>query len=275
MKRAAIMIAMLGVSAWGFSEGNVKPGAESAPVGQATAAPAGKRPPQAETQPEYDTYRATVAMTDAAAQEKAANDFAAKFTDSELRPGIFKAVMYSYQKANNADKMMEAARKILTYDADDPEALLGVAQVLTERTNDTDLNKDERRAEARRDAQRSLVTVDTDVPTAGQTQEKLDAYKSFVRSEAYFVLGSLDFAKAAWADAEGNLRKSLDALPQDPDPVAIFRLSVALDMQSKYPEALKYANRAVELTKAGTNAGDAARSEQDRLMKVTGANAAR
>jgi tetratricopeptide (TPR) repeat protein len=273
MKRTAMVIAVLGVCTFKLGLSNEKPAAQTPLAGQA-AAPAGKRPPMAKTQPEFDTYKATVAMTDAPAQEKAANDFAVKFTDSELRPVIFKAVMYSYQKANNADKMMEAARKILTYDADDPEALLGVAQVLTERTRDTDLDKDERRAEARKNALRSLITVDTDVPTAGQTQEKLDAYKSFLRSEAYFVLGSLDFAKAAWADAEGNLRKSIDALPQDPDPVAIFRLSVALDMQSKYAEALRYANRAVELTKAGTNAGDAARNEQDRLMKATGGSVA-
>jgi hypothetical protein len=50
----------------------------------------------------------------------------------------------------------------------------------------------------------------------------------------------------------------------------VFRLSVALDMQSKYPEALKYANQAVDLTKDGTGAGDAARKEKDRLIQLTG-----
>jgi hypothetical protein len=52
------------------------------------------------------------------------------------------------------------------------------------------------------------------------------------------------------------------------DPIAVFRLSVALDMQNKYPEALKYANQAVDLTKEGTGAGDAARKEKDRLIAV-------
>jgi hypothetical protein len=66
------------------------------------------------------------------------------------------------------------------------------------------------------------------------------------------------------------LRKSIDAFPQQVDPIAVFRLSVALDMQSKYPEALKYANQAVDLTKEGTAAGDAARKERDRLTQLTG-----
>lgn len=276
MKRAAMIIAVLGMSAWTFAQGGYgqsKPAGQSAPPGQAAApaaAPAGKRPPQAKTQPEFDAYKAAAALTDAAAQEKATADFATKFPESELRPVLYKAVMHAYQQSNNGDKMMDAAQKVLSYDADDPEALLGVAQVLAERTRDTDLDRDQRLAEARKNAQRALVTVDTDLPTAGVPQEKLDAYKGFMRSDAYTILGTLDFNNKAWADAEGNLRKSIDAFPQQVDPVAVFRLSVALDMQNKYPEALKYANQAVDLTKEGTGAGDAARKEKDRLTQLTG-----
>jgi tetratricopeptide (TPR) repeat protein len=268
MKRAAIIIAMLGMSAWCF--GQNKPAAQTAPAGQAAAAPAGKRPPQAKTQAEFDAYKAATTLTDPAAQEKAADDFATKFPDSELRPLIYKAVMHSYQQANNAEKMMAMAKKVLSFDPDEPEALLGVAQVLAERTRDTDLDKDQRIAEARKDAERALETVDTDVPSSGYPPEQLAAFKGYLRSEAYAILGTLDFNAKAWPNAEGNLRKSIDALPQQPDPIAIFRLSVSLDMQNKYPEALKYANQAVDLTKAGTNAGDAARKEKDRLIQLIG-----
>jgi tetratricopeptide (TPR) repeat protein len=277
MKRAAIIIAVLGISAWGlaqksFAQSNDKPAAQNAAAGQAAgqaAAPAGKRPPQAKTQPEFDAYKAAAALTDPAAQEKAAEDFATKFPDSELRVLVYKTVMHAYQQANNADKMMEMSQKVLTYDADDPEALLGVAQVLAERTRDTDLDKDQRLGEARKDAQRALVTVETDIPSSGYPPDKLAAYKNFLRSEAYAILGTLDFNAKAWANAEGNLRKSIDVFPDQVDPIAVFRLSVALDMQNRYPEALKYANQAVDLTKEGTGAGDAARKEKDRLTQLT------
>lgn len=279
MKRAAILIAVLGIGVAGvaqsLAQNNAKPAGQSAPAGQAAApaAPQGKRQPQAKTQPEFDAYKAAAGLTDAAAQEKAADDFATKFPESELRVLIYRGVMYSYQQANNADKMLEAARKVLSYDADDPEALVGAAQVLAERTRETDLDKDQRLAEARKDAQRALVTVDTDIVTVGQPQEKIDAYKGFVRSEAYFVLGTVDFNSKAWAEAESNLRKSIEAFPQNVDPIAVFRLSVALDMQNKYPEALKYADQAVSLTKEETSAGKAARAEKDRLTKLTGGTA--
>jgi tetratricopeptide (TPR) repeat protein len=271
MKRIAIIIAILGLSAWSLAQSNDKP-ASQAPAGgqQAPTATQGKRPPAAKTQAEYTAYQAVVALTDPAAQDKAADDFAAKFPDSELRVVVYKSVMHAYQQANNADKMMDAARKVLSYDPDDPEALLGVSQVLAERTRDTDIDKDQRLAEAKKDAERALITVDTDVPTAGQTPERVEQYKGFLRSDAYVILGTLDFNNKAWASAEANFKKSIDALPQNVDPIAVFRLSVALDMQDKIPEALKYANQAVDLTKAGTSAGDAARAEKDRLVKRNG-----
>jgi tetratricopeptide (TPR) repeat protein len=277
MKRAAIIIAVLGIAVWGFAENglaqsNSKPAAQNPPAGQAAAAvpaPAGKRPPQAKTQEEFAAYKAAAALTDPAAQEKAADDFAAKFPESELRQLLYKAVVAGYQRANDSDKMMATSQKLLVIDPDDPQALLGVAQVLAERTRETDLDKDQRLAEARKDAQRALVTVDTDLP-AGLAPEKVDVFKGYVRSEAYEILGTLDFNAKAWADAEGNLRKSIDAYPQEVDPIAVFRLSVALDMQNKYPEALKYANQAVDMTKEGTAAGKAARDEKDRLTQLTG-----
>ncbi|MFY9743279.1 MAG: hypothetical protein WA252_04780 [Candidatus Sulfotelmatobacter sp.] len=282
MKRAAMMVATLGMMVWGAHGGlaqNSKPAGQSnaqatpatPPTGQ--AAPAGKRPPQAKTQAEFDAYKTSIAIEDPAQQEKAAADFAAKFPDSELRPVLYKSVMHAYQKANNGDKMMEMAQKVLSYDADDPEALLGVSQVLAERTRDTDLDRDQRLDEAKKDAERALATVDTDLPTAGYPPEQLKAFKDFLRSDAYAILGTLDFDKKDWTGAESDLRKSIDAFPQQVDPIAVFRLSVSLDMQSKYPEALKYANQAVELTKEGTPAGDAARKEKDRLTQLTGGSA--
>jgi len=276
MKRVAIVISVLGMCAWSFGQGNDKPAAQSAPAGQAAAtAPQGKRPPAAKTTPEFDAYKAAMAQTDAAATEKAADDFAAKFPDSELRGLLYTAAEQRYQSANNADKMMDMARKVLAIDPDDPAALVGLAQGIAERTHDTDLDKDQRLAEAKKDAERALVTVDTDVPASGYPPEQLAAYKGFLRSEAYAILGKLASDASNWAEAETNLRKSIDALPQQPDPVAVFRLAVALDMQKKVPEALKFANQAVDMTKdrPDSGVGKAAREEQDRLTKLNGGTA--
>ena len=273
MKRAAIVIAVLGMCGWSFGQGNDKPAAQNPPAGQ--AAPAGKRPPAAKTQPEFEAYKAAVAQTDPAALEKSADDFAAKFPDSELRAMLYTTAMQRYQQANNTDKMVDMARKVLSIDPDDPAALVEIAQALAERTHDTDLDKDQRLAEAKKNAEHALVTIDTDIPTSGYPPEQLAAFKNFLRSEAYVILGTLSFKASDWPDAELHLRKSIEALPQQPDPVAVFRLAVALDMQNKIPEAMKYADQAVDLTKdrPDSGVGKAARDEKDRLTKLSGGTA--
>jgi tetratricopeptide (TPR) repeat protein len=272
----ALLAAVLTMCSLSLGQSTGQPAAQTPPAGQAApaagqaAAPAGKRPPKVNSQDEFTAYKAAAALTDATALENAADDFAAKYPDSELRPLLYRTTMQRYQLANNGDRMLEMAKKVLAIDPDDPEALVGVAQVLAERTRDTDLDRDQRLAESKKDAERALVTVDTDIPTSGYPPEQLASYKGFLRSEAYAVLGKLSSDAKNWPEAEANLRKSIDAFPQQVDPIAVLRLAVALDMQNKVPEALKYADQAVDLTKdrPDSGAGKAARDEKDRLTKL-------
>ncbi|HTT17803.1 MAG TPA: tetratricopeptide repeat protein [Candidatus Sulfotelmatobacter sp.] len=274
MKRIAIIGIVLGICA--SSWGQDKPASQTPPAGQASAqaagqaaAPPGKRPAKVNSQEEYAAYKAAVAITDPAAAEKAAEDFATKYPQSEVRPMVYKAVMQRYQQVNNLDKVVEMSKKVLVIDPDDPEALVSVAQVQAEKVKDDSLDKDVALAEAKKNAERALVTVDSDVPTSGYPEEQLKMYKNFIRSQAYFVLGTAAFKASNWAEAETNLKKSIDALPQQPDVIAVYRLALSLDFQNKIPEALKAAQQAVDLTKDNPDsaAGKAARQEQDRLMK--------
>ncbi|MGO9345115.1 MAG: tetratricopeptide repeat protein [Terriglobales bacterium] len=209
--------------------------------------------------------------TDPAALEKAAGDFATKFPDSELRLLLYKNAMRAYLNANSAEKTEAMGRKVLTCDADDPEALIEVALVIAERTRDTDLDKDQRFGEATSMAQKGLKTIDTDLSVPANTpQNKVDTYKAQMRSQAYSIIGAVEYKKENYVAAQDNLQKSIDAYPADPAAVDVLRLALALDKQQKYPEALKWANRAVEMTQENTAIGTPARSERDRLQALTG-----
>jgi tetratricopeptide (TPR) repeat protein len=280
MKRAAMVVMVLGLASFVLASQSAPP-AQSSPAAQAgpaqpapspaAAAPA-KRPPQAKTQPEFDAYQAAMANAqDPAAMEKAADDFATKFPDSELRILLFRAAMHGYQSANNADKMLATGRKILGIDADDPEALIAVGEVLAERTRDTDLDKAQRWDEAMKSGQRALQTIDTDLSIPANTpQEKVDDYKGYLRSSAYSVLGAVEFNQEKFPEAESFFRKSIDAYPTQPDPVVVLRLALALDKQGRYADALKEADRAVELSQGNQALADPARRERDRLVQLTG-----
>ncbi len=290
MKRFAMVCAVLVAASMAWAQAACtqsqtppagQPGTQGAAGSQAgTAAQPGaageagaKRPPQSKTQPEFDAYKAAAAATDPAAAEKAADDFAAKFPDSELRVLLYKNATRLYQNANNADKMEETAKKVLAISPDDPESLVAIAEVLTERTRDTDLDKDQKLAEAREDVEKALKSIDTDVP-AGVPADKIDLYRNLVRSNAYSILGTLEFNKNNYPAAENAFRKSIETFPQQPDPITVLRLAIALDKQDKYADALNYANQAVQLTQEGSNAGTLARRERDRLMALNNKPAA-
>ncbi|MGA2202325.1 MAG: tetratricopeptide repeat protein [Terriglobales bacterium] len=277
MKRAAVILGILSIAVWAGAQNSGQPAKQNSPAAgqaapaQGTTTPQGKRPPQAKTQPEFDAYKAAAASTDVATLEKAADDFATKFPDSELRILLYKNAMRLYQSANNAEKTDAMGRKVLGLDADDPEALIIVAEVIAEKTRDSDIDKDQRFGEATSLAQKATQTVDTDISVPANTpQEKIDAYKALLRSNAYSILGTIEFKKENYPAAQEYLQKSIDAFPSQPDPVVVLRLALALDKQQKYPEALKAANRAVEMTQDNTVIGTPARRERDRLQQLTG-----
>ena len=281
MKRAAVILGILSIAIWAAAQSTGQPAQKNPPAaGQAAPAqgttpgattPPAKRPPQLKTKPEQDAYNAAAANTDPAALEKAADDFSAKFPDSEVRVLLYQTAMRLYQSANNAEKTEAMGRKVLSFDGDNPEALVIVAEVIAERTRDSDIDKDQRFGEAITMAQKALQTVDTDISVPANTpQEKIDAYKSLLRSNAYSVIGTIEFKKENYAAAQEYLQKAIDAYASDPAPVDVLRLALALDKQGKYPEALKVATRAVEMTQDNTVIGTPARRERDRLQQLTG-----
>src|SRR5215467_3048751 len=231
----------------------------------------GRGPIQTKTAAEYQAYQAAIANEkNPDAMEKAADDFAAKFPDSAVRVLLYRMAMNGFQTAGNAQKMMDVGLKVLNLDKDDPEALIGVAEVLEEQTGATDLDKDSRAKRAIDYAQHALETIDTDLAVpAGTPPEKVESYKKGLRSTAYAIVGTVQYKQQKYADSEGNLRKAIDADAANPDPVVVLRLALALDQQQKYPEALQQANEAVELTQEGSDVGKMARSERDRLVTVT------
>ncbi len=289
---SAVMAQQSGANQPANKPGENKPSAQqpsgSAPAGQASsesqpttpqgapAAPAGPPPqgkqPKPKSQAEMDAYKAALALAnggDPVAMEKAANDFVVAYPDSDMAPILFRIAMRSYQAANNNDKVMEMAQKIIAADPDDPEALVDVAQIITDRVRDSDLDKDQRRAEAMKDAQHALTTVDTDL-APGMTVEQEKIFKALMKSNAYAVIGLLDYEAEKYVDAATAFQQSIDAFPQQPDPVTVLRLAYALDKQGKYADGLKAAKQAADMTQADTEVGSMARQEQGKLAKLAG-----
>lgn len=244
------------------------------PTAPQPAVPAGKPLPQAKTQDEYKAYQQSSQLQDPAALEAAANDFANKFKDSELRYLLYYRAMFGYQAQNNGEKTIEMGRKVLALNPNEPVTLAVVAQMLSEKTPETDPNREARLQEATRDAFQSLAKLDTDlVVPPGTPPERVEQNKKMLRSIAYATIGNLYLARDNYAQAEKNLKQAMDLAPE-PDVVTILRYSIALEQQKKYSEALTAANRALQLAPAGSPQAGMARQERERLLKLSEASTA-
>jgi tetratricopeptide (TPR) repeat protein len=260
--------------------------AQTGNQGAKQAAPAAQQPapkvqngrpmPAAKTQDEFKAYQDAAAKTTAAEVEAAADAFAAKYPGSELRMLVYRKAMYDYQNSNNGEKTVAMARKMLALDANNPEALVTFATVTAQSTRETDLDRDERLNEATADANKALQTIDTDlfIP-ADAPKDRVEAFKKSLRAMAYDALGTVAMVKKDYPTAETNLSKSAE-LNAMPDPVTYLRLSVALDQQKKYSQALDAANKAVQYSADSPQANNLAKMERDRLQKLvnTGGTAA-
>lgn len=233
--------------------------------------PAGKHVPQAKTHPEFNDYNAAYAIAGGAAAEKAADDFAARYPDSELKSYLYSKAMHEYQNENNPDKMLSVGEKVLRLDPDNSIALVLTATVLADSLKDGDTDKQAKIARAKTNATHALETVDSSfTPPANATPEQITAYKKTLRSMAHSALGIVALKTDDNAGAEKELRLSADLNQSQPDPYIWYHLALAQDHQKKYSEALDSVNHALQVMGANADLGTLAKGEQSRLLTLTG-----
>jgi hypothetical protein len=233
------------------------------------AVPAAQHQPQAKSKEEFDAYNQAAAKTDPAQLEAAADEFAQKFPNSELKELLYVRAMTLYQQQNNSGKIIATGRKAITLNANNPVPLVAVASALVMDTRESDLDRDARYAEASKDAQAALDNVETglEVPP-GVSQAQIAAAQANLRSIAYDTLGVIAMNKKDYATAEQNFQKAADLMKDQPDAVVYLRLSVAQDNEKKYPEALDSANKAIQFAQEGSPERNLARQQQARLQKL-------
>ena len=243
------------------------PPAQGAQTG--TAAPPAQHQPQAKSKEEFDAYNQAASKTDPAQLEAAADEFAQKFPNSELKELLYVRAMSLYQQQNNSGKVISSGRKAIALNPNNPVPLVAVASALVMDTRESDLDRDARYADAAKDAQAALDNIDSglEIPP-GLPPAQLEAAKANLRSIAYDTLGVIAMNKKDYPTAEQNFQKAADLMKDQPDAVVYIRLSVVQDNEKKYSEALDSANKAAQYAPEGSAEKNLAKQQQARLQKL-------
>lgn len=264
---AGMALAQTGGTQAAPAQGTAAPGAQAqGAAGQTSGAP---RQPQAKSKAEFDDYQAAAQLTDPNQTLAAADTFVQKYPDSELKELLYVQAMNRFQQQNAAEKEIAAGRKAIAIDPTDPIPLIHVSSALVEVTRENDLDKEQRYAEAAKDAQAAITNIDSGLhvpPNAPPDQ--VTAVKNNIVATGYETLGVIDMNKQDFAGAETNLNKAVDAAKADPVARIYLRLSVAQDNLKKFPEALDSANKALQYAQEGTPEKNLAKQQQARLQKL-------
>ena len=252
---ALLVLPAISPEAWASSAANSG--------GQSTA-PA--RAPHARSQQERDDFRAAYALADAATEEAAANDFAAKYPASELRHYLYSSAMLKYQRENNPARMLVMGEKVLELDPDNPLALVLTATAIVDGLNERDRDRERKMTVIKRNAMRAIQAAE-----AGYSSNAADAsaYKTTLESMAYSALGLMKLKVGDDAGAEKDLRSAAELATVRPDPYIWYHLAIAQDHRKKYAAALSSVEQALQLSSSDPELQKLAEVEHERLANLT------
>jgi tetratricopeptide (TPR) repeat protein len=236
---------------------------DSAAAESGVQAASGERRPQAKTQQERDDFTAAYALTGAAAEEAAANDFAARYPASELRSYLYSSAMLLYQRENNSPKMLAMGEKVMELDPDNPLALVLTATALADSLGDRDRDREKKIGTIKRNATRAIQAAEAGY--AGAPADASAVYKTTLQSMAYSALGIMKLKTGDDAGAEKDLKTASELAKVRPDPYIWYHLALAQDHRKKYAAALSSVEQALQLSSSDPELQRLAEVEQERL----------
>ena len=239
---------------------------DSVVVQSGAQAASGARRPQARSEQERDDFTAAYALTGAAAEEAAANDFAARYPASELRSYLYSSAMLLYQRENNSSKMLAMGGKVLELDPDNPLALVLTATALADSLGDRDRDREKKIGTIKRNATRAIQTAETGY--AGSSDDNAPStgvYKTTLQSMAYSALGIMKLKSGDDAGAEKDLKTAAELAKVRPDPYIWYHLALAQDHRKKYAAALSSVEQALQLSSSDPELQRLAEVEHERL----------
>jgi tetratricopeptide (TPR) repeat protein len=241
---------------------------QAAAPAPAAPAPQGKKQPTAKSQAEFAAYQKFWNAQDADEKIKSAEEFLKAYPETELKIYAYMSEMQSYQVKNDFPHLREFGEKILDLDPNDLPTLITLATAIPERTQETDLDKDQKRTQAEGYAKKAMASIDklekpANVPDAQWNDRINDA-----KSQAHYALGLVDLQRKNYPGAieELTLAAKLQS-PSQPDPILWWRLGLAYEFAKNYPESLKSYEHSVGLGGVKMNGKDQAVEDRDRIKK--------
>jgi tetratricopeptide (TPR) repeat protein len=169
-----------------------------------------------------------------AAVEKLLTDFA----DTEFKGFALMIAAASAQQKNDYEKMVVYAERTLEADPKNYQAMLMLANGLSTRTREHDLDREEKLGRAEKYAKDALDILKTaQKPNDQITDEQWEGAKKDLQAQAYEAIAQAAFVRKKYDVAAQNWKTAVDTAAT-PDPAAMVRLANTYNLMNKPDEAI-------------------------------------
>lgn len=222
----------------------------------------------ARSQDEFKAYQTVITQADLIAADRLASDFASRFPDSDLREPLYATLMLRHQSANDGERALADAERVLLMNPQNAVALVAAANVISERTTPGTPEADPRYEQGLRYADRALQAFEAGVPASGSvTAEQVSELKGLLLAIANAAKGNIYLLQKDYAEAEKYLSAAVAVSPK-PDAATLYRLALAQHGQKRLNEALVNADKALQAANAAHDLLLAERAKNEKSVLI-------
>jgi tetratricopeptide (TPR) repeat protein len=199
------------------------------------------------TKAEYDALNKMITATTPDDRIAAGEEIIANFEKTDFKAFVFFTIAQSYSAKKDYVKAIVYAERALEVDPKDYQASSLLAQLISTKIRENDLDKEERYKDAEKYANMSIAAIPAAAkPNAQLTDEQWENEKKNLVADAHQYLGIVAMGRKKWDVAETEFAAAVNGA-HDPDPAAIVRLAAADNKVGKYDEAIANADKVMAL----------------------------
>lgn len=199
---------------------------------------ANPKQPQPKSQKEVEAIQAIRQAQDPDARIAAAKDLVTKFADTEFKATAFYIGAFSYQQKGDLENAIVWAEQALEADPRFYGAMLMIANALALRTQEFDLDREEKLGRAEKLAKQAIELINSSPkPLSDITDEQWEAAKKDFLAQAHEALGLAALVRKNYAACASELSTAASLATQQ-DPTLMVRLANCQIQTGKIDEAL-------------------------------------
>jgi tetratricopeptide (TPR) repeat protein len=244
----------------------------------AQAAPAAEAPiakqPRVKSQAEGQALAAVFQQqTDPDARLKAAEEFLAKYADSEFKSFVLMLEAETYRQKNDYEKTVIYGERVLEAEPQNYMAMLLLASSIASRTREFDLDREEKLGRAEKHAKTALDLIKAaPKPRPDLTDEDWTRAKTEFTAQAHEAMALAAMARKNYPVAITEFKTALES-GAAPDPATQVRLGAVYNLSGQYDNAIAVLTKVMETPEIHPQIRQIAQAERARAMQAKGGTA--